>query len=669
MAVTVTSVTPASGTTLGNTLVNIAGTGFVAPVVVTFDGIEATFNSNYTISPTLITLVRAPAHAAGPVTVRVTVPGGDWGEKSAAFTYEAPATIFVTGLSPSDGPVVGDVVRLAGSGFQPGCAVTFDGVPATDVVRVAAFAIHCRAPAHALGAVMARVTNPGSEYSEIGYTYSTRPSISISPDGGDFTADVPFTITASQTSTIYWSIFPNGEWQHQDNVTQVSGTLTKSGYVQFFAVDPTQQTTPVNRRYSRFHRRTFHVAKAGEPAAMVASLGFPLEVGNSLTDDPKWGACAGSAVPVMEGAENNFGDRWDVAIAAQGAPPPAAESAARWIGDAPHPDQWVVGANNPPLGGGSEFVCVRMNADGSGYGLAVGYDDSMGGGADMLVLWALNRFNADGTITQIAVPPTSSYYQQGDWYFHALEVWGEDPVHIRVLGMCPGNRDPDLLLGVDAGNEAYIDHDGDGYVDNVTPFPGGNGGLDVYQLFPKMWDPAYRRVVWEGTDNTPGQVRSGSQGVWLSNGFGYQLANLFGGQMFTARVLSQSGSTATIGGARRSGGAAVPEDITISGPAGISLGYTIITGNGWAIDVANLPAGPQTLVVSDGTGTINVAVEAQPDAVLVNASPASFALTVLSPTISLSLADRFKFPGPLKIWNGTTFVDAPFKSFDGITLS
>jgi hypothetical protein len=53
----------------------------------------------------------------------------------------------------------------------------------------------------------------------------------------------------------------------------------------------------------------------------------------------------------------------------------------------------------------------------------------------------------------------------------------------------------------------------------------------------------------------------------------------------------------------------------------------------------------------------------------INASPASFTLTVLSPTISFSLADRFKFPGPLKIWNGTTFVDGSFKSFDGSTIN
>jgi hypothetical protein len=575
--------------------------------------------------------------------------------------------LLVSVVSPPDGPVVGDVVRIGGSGFEPGCTVTFDGVPATDVTSNASN-VYCRTPVHALGAVTVRVTNPGGAFDDLpnGYTYSGRPSISISPDGGEFTDDVPFTITASQTCTIYWSVFPSGEWQHQDNVTQVSGTLTKTGYVQFFAVDPTQQASP-NRRYSRPARRLFRL-RNGEPVALVSSLGFPLNIGDALTADPNWGAQAGRSVPLVEPPNNTIGDRWDVQMVAGETGVTPVNPSAYWVGDAPHPDQWVIGANNPALAiGPGEYVCVRMNADGSGYGVAVFYTDDSG--PDAFVNWTLTRFNADGTTTPIHGEATSTYYQQGDWYFHAMEVWGEDPVHLRILGMVPGNRDPALLTGVDAGNEAYIDHDGDGYVDVAAPWPGGSGyDWDVYCRFPRMWDPAYRRVVWEGTDNSPGQVRSGSYGVRFS-GAQYNLANLFGGQMFTARVLSQSGTTARIGGARRSGGATVAESITVSGPPGISLGFPIISANTWAIDVAGLPPGPQTLVASDGTESLNVAVEAQAEVVPVNASPASFGFTALSPTISLSLADRFKLPGPLKIWNGTTFVDASFKVFDGSTVS
>jgi lysophospholipase L1-like esterase len=89
----------------------------------------------------------------------------------------------------------------------------------------------------------------------------------------------------------------------------------------------------------------------------------------------------------------------------------------------------------------------------------------------------------------------------------------------------------------------------------------------------------------------------------------------------------------------------------------------------WRAPVVDLAVGTNSFSVSDGISTVSVSVEGIPGIVPIDASPASFALTIPSPAISLSLADRFKFPGTLKFWNGTAFVDAPFKSFDGSTLS
>jgi hypothetical protein len=97
---------------------------------------------------------------------------------------------------------------------------------------------------------------------------------------------------------------------------------------------------------------------------------------------------------------------------------------------------------------------------------------------------------------------------------------------------------------------------------------------------------------------------------------------------------------------------------------------TYPTEDTWEVEVSGLESGvPVILLVSDGSETLEQEVEVIPGFVLIDALPASFALTALSPTISFSLADRFKFPGPLKIWNGSTFVDGPFKSFDGSTLN
>jgi GH35 family endo-1,4-beta-xylanase len=86
-------------------------------------------------------------------------------------------------------------------------------------------------------------------------------------------------------------------------------------------------------------------------------------------------------------------------------------------------------------------------------------------------------------------------------------------------------------------------------------------------------------------------------------------------------------------------------------------------GKYWTVDITDAYG---NYTVSDGTSTVQVIGLSD---IHVDASPASFALTILSPTISLSLADRFRLPGPLKIWNGTTLVDGPFKVFDGSTVS
>ncbi|OCJ09077.1 hypothetical protein A6U87_09470 [Rhizobium sp. AC44/96] len=83
---TVSSISPASGTTAGNTSVTITGTSLSGATAVTFGGTAAT---SYTVnSPTLITAT-TPAHAAGAVDVAVTTPGGS-AILSNGYTFSAP---------------------------------------------------------------------------------------------------------------------------------------------------------------------------------------------------------------------------------------------------------------------------------------------------------------------------------------------------------------------------------------------------------------------------------------------------------------------------------------------------------------------------------------------------------------------------------------------------
>jgi alpha-tubulin suppressor-like RCC1 family protein/Tol biopolymer transport system component len=76
---TLTGVTPSSGPTAGGTAVTLTGTGFYAPVSVTFGDVAATDIT--VVSPTTVTVL-TPAHAAGSVDV---VAGG--ATLAGAFTY------------------------------------------------------------------------------------------------------------------------------------------------------------------------------------------------------------------------------------------------------------------------------------------------------------------------------------------------------------------------------------------------------------------------------------------------------------------------------------------------------------------------------------------------------------------------------------------------------
>ena len=86
---TVSSVSPNNGPTAGGTGVTITGTNFAAGATVTFGGTAAT--NVVVVSSTSITAT-TPAHAAGAVTVTVTV-NGQSGSLSNGFTYNAPVAI------------------------------------------------------------------------------------------------------------------------------------------------------------------------------------------------------------------------------------------------------------------------------------------------------------------------------------------------------------------------------------------------------------------------------------------------------------------------------------------------------------------------------------------------------------------------------------------------
>jgi hypothetical protein len=82
-APTVSGVSPNSGSTLGGTAVTIAGANFASGATVSFGGKAA--SNVVVVNTTTITAV-TPSHAAGAVTVSVTVNGGS-GSRTSGFTY------------------------------------------------------------------------------------------------------------------------------------------------------------------------------------------------------------------------------------------------------------------------------------------------------------------------------------------------------------------------------------------------------------------------------------------------------------------------------------------------------------------------------------------------------------------------------------------------------
>ncbi len=103
--VTITSVTPNSGSTSGGTSVTIAGTNFAAGATVNFDSLPAT-NVNV-VSPTSITAT-TPAHGVGAVNVVVTNPDNQTATLNGGFTYAAPLTAGEIVLYASEAVKIGN---------------------------------------------------------------------------------------------------------------------------------------------------------------------------------------------------------------------------------------------------------------------------------------------------------------------------------------------------------------------------------------------------------------------------------------------------------------------------------------------------------------------------------------------------------------------------------
>lgn len=93
-SMSITAVSPITGSILGGTQVTISGAGFKAGATVQFGGVTAvaTATSSTTINAT------APAHADGVVTVVVTNPDGKSASRDPGYTYEVDPVFAISGI-------------------------------------------------------------------------------------------------------------------------------------------------------------------------------------------------------------------------------------------------------------------------------------------------------------------------------------------------------------------------------------------------------------------------------------------------------------------------------------------------------------------------------------------------------------------------------------------
>lgn len=193
--VSVTAITPSSGSTSGGSSVTITGNGFLTGATVTIGGSSAT---SVTVNSATSITCTTPAHASGATNVVVTNTNTNSGTLTSGYTYGAnPVT--VTSLSVTTGvDAGGTATTITGTGFASGATVTFGGDSATSVVVVNSTTITCVTPAHAAGAVSVVVTNTdtGSGTLSNAFTYSNSPLLdTVSPSVGKLAGGTAVTLS------------------------------------------------------------------------------------------------------------------------------------------------------------------------------------------------------------------------------------------------------------------------------------------------------------------------------------------------------------------------------------------------------------------------------------------------------------------------------------------
>ncbi|MHC5019417.1 MAG: IPT/TIG domain-containing protein [Planctomycetota bacterium] len=196
-APTLTTVSPASGTTGGGTFVTLTGTNFFGGAAVTVGGVAAT--SVTVVNSTTITCW-TPAGSAGAAAVVVTNLDAQNAQLATGYTFTGGPQI--SAINPNSGAATANTtITITGTNFASGVTVTVGGTLATSVVLTGTTQIVCNTPTGAVGPAAVVVTNPSgpNTTAPAGFTYTgPAPTFSsVNPSSGPAAGGTLITITGT----------------------------------------------------------------------------------------------------------------------------------------------------------------------------------------------------------------------------------------------------------------------------------------------------------------------------------------------------------------------------------------------------------------------------------------------------------------------------------------
>ncbi len=222
-APTCSAFTPNKGPIVGGTAVTLSGTNLSSATKVEFGTTAVT---SFTEDTATTIKVNTPAHAAGPITVKVTTAGGTATCAGGEFTFDVPAPA-VSSVSPNHGTTLGsETITIEGTNLGSPTGVSFGGTAGSNVTEVSATKLTVKSPAHAAGQIDVTVTTAGGT-SATGtpdkFTYQIpAPTVtSVSPNRGSTAGGEVITIEGTNLGSPTGVSFGGTAGS---NVTEVSAT-------------------------------------------------------------------------------------------------------------------------------------------------------------------------------------------------------------------------------------------------------------------------------------------------------------------------------------------------------------------------------------------------------------------------------------------------------------